>query len=172
MNTKYVGYRDKTYVIFDGDNDKWAYDFMRGWRVSKHIDFDFENAHDLRPLRADAIVESTIKRRLKERFEHTNQAIVLIGEHTRNLYRFVRWELETALELDLPIIAVNLNGKRSYDADLCPPILRGEYVVHVPFRARIIKHAMDQFPQEYHRRSLDDVGDRHYEKSTYDSLGL
>src|SRR5258706_521932 len=102
-----MSYRDKTYVIFDGDNDIWAYRFMRGWNLSKHVEFDFQDAHDLKPLREDAFLEVTVKRRLKERFASTGQVIVMIGEHTKNLYRFVRWEIETAQELDLPFIAVN-----------------------------------------------------------------
>lgn len=167
-----MSYRDKTYVIFDGDNDKWAYDFMRGWKVSKHVDFNFENAHDLKPLREDAFVESTIKRRLKERFAATGQVIVLIGEHTKNLYRFVRWEIETAQDIDLPIIAVNLNQERKYDASLCPPIMRDKYIAHVAFRARIIKHAMDNFPSEYRSRSTNDGGNRSYNDDVYRSLGI
>ena len=45
-----MGYRNKTYVIFDGDNDMWAYRFMRGWNAQDHMDFDFYDAHDIRPL--------------------------------------------------------------------------------------------------------------------------
>ena len=40
-----MSYRDKTYVIFDGDNDIWAYGFMKGWKKNEHIDFDFDDAH-------------------------------------------------------------------------------------------------------------------------------
>ena len=167
-----MSYRDKTYVIFDGDEDKWAYDFMRGWKASKHVDFNFDDVHELRPLREDAFVEATIKRRLKERFASTSQVIVLIGEHTKNLYRFVRWEIETAQELDLPIIAVNLNQKRRYHETLCPPILRDKYVAHVAFRARIIKHALDKFPGEYGRRAPDAGGNRSYGDDVYKSLGI
>ena len=84
----------------------------------------------------------------------------------------MRWEIETAQGLDLPIIAVNLNQKHKYDAVLCPALLRDEYVVHVAFRARIIKYALDQFPNEYHRRSTDAEGNRHYDNDVYKSLGI
>ena len=33
-----------TYVIFDGDNDMYAYRFMRGWKAREHIDVDFDDA--------------------------------------------------------------------------------------------------------------------------------
>jgi hypothetical protein len=45
-----MSYRNKTYVIFDADNDMWAYAYLNGWNESEHIEFDFHNAHDLRPL--------------------------------------------------------------------------------------------------------------------------
>jgi hypothetical protein len=168
-----VSHQDPTYVIFDGDNDMWAYKYMRGWNANKHIAFNFQDVHNLKPLREDAYLENTIKQRLKERFKITNQAIVLIGQHTKYLYKFVRWELESALELDLPIIAVNLNQKREYDPDLCPPILKDRIsVVHVAFRARIIRYALDQFPSEYRNRPAGWEPNRIYFKHTYDSLGI
>jgi hypothetical protein len=116
-----MSYRNKTYVIFDGDSDIWAYRYMRGWVALEHIEFNFHDAHDLGSELTDRASEETIKRRLRERFSSAKQVIVLIGERTKYLYRFVRWELEVALELEIPIIAVNLNGKRICDFERCPP---------------------------------------------------
>ena len=50
--------------------------------------------------------------------------VLLVGEKTRFLYRFVRWEIELAIKKDLPIIVVNLNNKRTIDRSLCPAIAR------------------------------------------------
>jgi hypothetical protein len=30
-----MSYRNKTYVIFDGDNDMWAYAYMKGWKANE-----------------------------------------------------------------------------------------------------------------------------------------
>lgn len=167
-----MGYRNRTYVIFDGDNDMWAYRYVRGWKVQEHIDFDFHDAHDLGSEITDRASEETVKRRLRERFASAKQAIVLIGESTKNLYRFVRWELEVALDLDIPIIAVNLNGKRICDFERCPPIIRGECVVHVPFKAKAIKLALDNFPEEHATRRSHDSGPRWYTEEIYLKLGI
>jgi len=166
-----MSYRNKTYVIFDGDNDMWAYAYMKGWKVNERVDFDFHDAHDLRPL-TDRASKETVRSRLRLRFANAKQAIVLIGEHTRYLYKFVRWELEVAQELDLPIVAVNLNGSRLFDPDRCPPMLRDKFVVHVSFNVGIIRHALDNFPAEYFRRLPTDGVNRHYGVSTYEELGL
>ena len=32
-----MSYRNQTYVIFDGDNDLWAYAYLKGWKQSEHI---------------------------------------------------------------------------------------------------------------------------------------
>jgi MTH538 TIR-like domain (DUF1863) len=166
-----VAYRNKTYIIFDGENDIWAYRYMRGWDVSKHIDFNFHDAHDLNTIR-DWSMPDTVRRRLRERFSSGKQAIVLIGENTRHKHRFVRWEMEVALDLGLPIVAVNLNKKRRLDPNLCPPILRGEYVMHVAFRARIIKYALDNFPYFHARQSQYPGSDWYYPDDVYCEVGI
>jgi hypothetical protein len=111
-----MSYKNKTYVIFDGDNDMWAYAYMKGWKSNENIDFNFYDAHDIKTI-TDRASEETIKRTLRERFSSAKQVIVLIGEHSKNLYRYVRWEIEIALKLDLPIIAVNLNGKKEIEGN-------------------------------------------------------
>ena len=36
-----MSYRNKTYVIFDGDKDIWAYGRMKGWKALPTVDFNF-----------------------------------------------------------------------------------------------------------------------------------
>ena len=67
---------------------------------------------------------------------------------------------------------MNLNGSRSYDAVLCPPVLRDQYAVHVSFKAKIIQYALDHFPDEYAKRDANAVGNRHYNDAVYTRLGL
>ena len=167
-----MSYRNKTYIIFDGDYDQWAYRFMNGWKTNEHIDFNFFDAHDVGSELTDRASEQTVKRTLRLRFADAKQVIVLIGKNTKNLYRFVRWELDLALDLKLPIIGVNLNDARSIDADLCPSILRDEYIVYIPFKMKIIQYALDQFPGEYNNRPLNAKGPRLYPESVYVKLGL
>jgi len=167
-----MSYRNKTYIVFDGGNDIWAYRFMKGWKANKNIDFNFHDAHDINRLTNNARSPEYVKKKLKERFKSAKQIIVLIGDKTKNLYRYVRWELEVAQDLGLPIIAVNLNEMRSQDPDRVPPIIRDEYVVHIPFKLAIIKYALDNFPTEFKKRKATDSGPRVYNESVYKKLGL
>lgn len=168
-----TSHKDPAYVVFDGDEDKWAYAFMKGWNANERVDFNFYNAHDLDNMTSRAQDEAYVKRNLKARMEKSSCVIVLVGEKTKNLYRFIRWEIELALSLGLPIIVANLNDSRAQD-DLCPPIIRDKCVVHVPFKAKAIKFALDNWPNEY--RQMQDSerakGWRNYSADQYKALGL
>lgn len=163
-----MAYRNKTYTIFDGDEDMWAYAYMKGWKSNRHIDFDFYDAHDIRKM-PRAQDEAYVKAVLRERLRNTKQAIVLCGENTKNLHRFVRWEIDSCLEKGIPIIVANLNKKRSLDSDRCPPILKGRGAMHIAFGARIIKFALDNYaedPKEYKSHT-----DWYYGNEVYRDLG-
>jgi len=142
-----VSYRNKTYVIFDADTDRWAYGYMKGWKSNENMDFNFHDAHEIGPLTSN-VSDETIKARLRERFSNAKQAIVLVGENRKNLRKWVPWEIEISQKLDLPIVVVNLNGKRQMDSDRCPAGLREWVAAHVEFKAKIIQYALDNFPSE------------------------
>ena len=167
-----MAHTSPTYVIFDGDNDAWAYRFMKGWKANEHVDFDFRDAHDLDSMTGRAQDEAYVKRNLRGRMEAASAVIVLVGEKPRWLYKSVRWELALALTLGLPIISVSLNNSRLIDTDFCPPIIRDKCVVNVPFKMKAIRHALDGWPSEF--RNLTAIeregGPRSYSTDTYKSF--
>lgn len=165
-----MSYRNKTYVIFDGDQDIWAYRYMMGWKANKRVDFNFHDAHDLNTI-SDISGENNTKRKLRARFSSSKQVIVLIGNSTQHQYRFVRWEIEVAKSLSLPIVAVNLNKKRAYDQENCPPILRDADAIHVSFNARIIRYALDNFCPNYVKYRGQEEN-WYYGDRIYSELGL
>lgn len=137
-----MAYRNKIYVAFDGDNDIHYYRLMKAWDANPNIDFEFHDAHDLHQS-ADTSLESSIKASLLDRFKNSKMFILLIGEHTKNLRKFVKWEIETAIRLDLPIICVNLNGSQKKD-DKCPSSLDNHVAMFVPFEEEAIKEAINK----------------------------
>lgn len=147
--------RNKTYVCFDADTDMWAYSYMKGWKALDNIDFDFDNAHELNNLR-DGSSEVTIKAKLRERLKSTKIMLVLVGENTKNLHKFVRWEQEVALSMDIPIVAVYLNGSKGLDTSVCPPIIRDELVLHFPYKLATCRWAIDYWPNRYRWHKQND----------------
>jgi hypothetical protein len=161
-----MAYANKTYVCFDADTDIHYYRLMTAWKENDKIAFDFQNAHEINSLK-DGSSEETIKTKLRERLKNTKVLVVLIGEKTKNLYKYVRWEIEYAIENDIPIIAVNLNGGKSLD-NMCPPILKPELAVYVNFGQKILNHALNNWPY-YHseEKKKGKKGPYNYPDSAY-----
>ena len=134
-----MAYRNKVYVCFDGDKDIHYYRLMKAWHQSDHTTFSFFDAHELNKAR-DTSQEWSIKAQLRERLKNSKTLVVLIGESTRYLTKFVRWEMEQAIAMGMPIIAVNLNGLRQQDAARCPVTIRDQLAVHISFKATLNNH--------------------------------
>lgn len=165
-------YRNKTYVAFDADSDIRYYRLMTAWKQSDYTDFNFYNAHDLTNIWQHSSEES-IKRSLRARLQNTKIFVLLVGEKTKFLHRFVTWEIEQAQKMNLPIIVINLNGKRGIDNDRCPLILKNNLALHVSFNAKIIQKALEEWePLHKKYKSENKISAFHYNESVYKSLGL
>lgn len=148
------------------------YDIMRAWKENENVEFDFYNAHEINNLMKTSS-EETIKRKLRERLVNSKIFVVLIGEKTKNLHRFVSWEMEQAINLDIPIIAVNLNKMRQKDENLCPPIIREELAIHVSFNAKILQYAFQNWIGTHTAlRKEGKSGSHYYFDTVYKSLDL
>lgn len=165
-------YRNKTFVSFDGDTDMHYYRLMTAWKQNDGMDFNFYNAHDLNSAR-DSSEEESIKAQLAERMRNTKIFVLLVGERTRYLTKFVRWEIEQAISRDLPIIVVNLSGRRSMDQDRCPPLAQEALAIHIPFNAAIMQYALDNWPGSHETyTSQNKSGPFYYKDEVYTKLGV
>ena len=165
-------YKNKAYIAFDGDKDIHYYNMIKAWSQNERLDFSIYDAHDINTVR-DTSLDETIKARLRERMNNSNVMILIVGESTKYLYKFVRYELTFALRNDIPIIVVNINNKRERDLNRVPPIIRDKLVVHISFNLNIIKYAMNNWPSEYIKlKRNNDIGARYYTRAIYSSMGL
>jgi len=167
-----MAYKNKTYVAFDGDKDIRYYYLMKAWKHNDNTSFNFFDAHDMNNI-YDSSKEQTIKNSLQERMRNANSFILLVGESTRYLYKFVRWEIEQAIKRDLPIIIVNLNGMKQMDENRCPPILSEALCMNVSFNQKIIEFSLDNWlTQHYSLRKENKGGAYYYNTNIYNNLGL
>lgn len=163
-----MAYRNKIYIAFDGDNDIKYYHILEAWNNNPNIDFRFYNAHDLHTSN-DSSKKESIKASLRDRFANSKLFILLIGEHTKYLTKFVKWEIETAIRLELPIICINLNNSREPD-DLCPSSLNNQLAIFIPFKEKIIKYAIDDWPScDVQYRKDNKIGHYYYNDNFYNS---
>ena len=167
-----VSHTHKTYVIFDGQSDLPAYASMKTWKADDDTAFDFYDGHDLRPL-ADRAAEDSVKGQLRLRMSTARQAIVLVGHTTKQLAKFVAWQIELAKTAGLPIVAVNLNNARNFDVGRCPESLWKAAAVHVSFNMKIVRYALDNFPALFTSLTPLTRNDRYfYSDDIYRELGL
>jgi hypothetical protein len=160
-------YRNKTYVAFDGDNDINYYRLMKAWKRNDGFDFNFHDAHDLNTA-YDSSQEESIKRQLAERMQNSKLFILLVGEKTKILRKFIPWEIEQAIKRNLPIIVVNLNKKRGIDYNLCPTSILNTLSIHVSYELAIIQYAIDNWHHQL--QSIKKNTPHIYEDSTYKYL--
>ena len=140
-----MAYRNKTYVCFDGDKDIQYYYLMKAWKASDHVNFDFYDAHDLNIARDSSQEASITQQQLALRLRSAKLMVVLIGESTKYLTKFVKWEMEQAIRLNIPIIAVNLNSLNRVDDLRCPPTIRNQLCLHIPFKQKAMEWSLDNW---------------------------
>ena len=169
-----MSYRNKTYVAFASEDIKY-YRLMEAWRDNENIDFNFFDAHDLYISR-DTSKPETIKRNLSERMKNAKQ-FVLVGSRTAkgkgsDGVSFLAHEVETMVDLDLPLVVANHDGDRTVDRSFIPtPLLDVDYyTVSVSFQPAIIQYALDTYAASY--AASGKTGPHHYPASVYTKLGL
>jgi hypothetical protein len=164
--------RTKIYVAFDGDTDIHYYFLMKAWTNNQKFDFEINDAHDINYSR-DTSQEESIKSQLRIRLHSSKVFILLVGENTKYLRKFVPWEIDYALKNNMPVILVNLNGKRDRDSNRCPLSLRDTLAVHVSFNHKIIQHAIENWPTEFERlKRTGEKAARYYSDEIYKRYGL
>lgn len=162
--------RTRTYVAFDADSDIHYYRLMQAWKANDGIEFDFNNAHELTTIR-ETSGEEVIKASLRERMKNSKILVVLVGDNTKYLRKYVPWEIEIAMKADLPIIVVNLNGKKTSDSSLCPKLIQDELAIHIPFGIKIMQYALDHWPGRHSQlRSQGESGAYSYSADFYEKL--
>jgi hypothetical protein len=145
---------------------------MQAWQQNDHSKFNFFDAHDINNLKGGSS-EQTIKNKLRERLNNTKVFILLVGSQTKYHYKFVKWEIEQAMSLNLPIIVVNLNGTRSIDNNNCPPVLRSELALHISFNAKVLEKSLLEWESaHYTEKRAGKTGDYYFPASVYQGLGL
>lgn len=151
----------RTFVGFSS-TDIRSYRLMQAWKAHEHIDFDFADCQLSSEINSED--ENYIKRKCRERINMAGKYVMLIGEDTRNKYKYVRWEAEVAIEKGCTIIGVNLDGSRQIAEKTCPPIIRDIGAIFVPYSPKIIAYALENY-------KMKESGNYHYKDEVYRQLG-
>jgi MTH538 TIR-like domain (DUF1863) len=151
----------RTFVGFSS-SDIHCYRLMLAWKEHEHIDFNFTNCQLGSEINSEN--EAYIKRKCRERIDMAGTFAVLIGQDTRSRHKYVRWEMEVAIEKKCRIIGINLDGARQVVDSTCPPIIRNIGAIFVPFSPQIIAYALNDYV-------MNPDNDYHYKEHIYTQLG-
>ncbi len=169
-----MAYRNKTYIAFDADNDMKFYNLMKAWKQSDNTDFNFYNAHEINYAHDWATTDS-IKRQLRDRMKNSKVFVLLLGEKTKYMTRFVKWEVEYAIYLRLPIIVVNLNGRRDIDVTRMPRWLDNYCCICCSYNSKILQYSLENWPA-LHKAIINNSNynstHRMWKDSVYFNLGI
>lgn len=151
----------RTFVGFSS-TDIHCYRLMQARKANEHIDFDFTDCQLQASINSEN--ESYIKNICRARINMASTFAILIGEDTRSKHKYVRWEMEVAIEKKCRIIGINLDGSRRVDANTCPPIVKNMGAIFVPFKPKIVAYALENYVMHPDK-------DYHYPDSVYSQLG-
>ena len=135
---------------------------MLAWKKNEHIDFNFSNCQLAQEINSED--EVYIKSKCRERIQMAGTFAVLIGQDTRSKHKYVRWEMEVAIEKKCRIIGINLDKARHMVVATCPPIINNVGAIFVPFSPKIVAYALENHEM---RKS----GNLQYDDDVYAQLG-
>jgi hypothetical protein len=150
----------RTFISFSG-TDIRSFWLMKAWKENEHIDVDFVDCQMDQEIHSEN--EAYIKSVCRERIGMAGTFVLIIGSDTRSRHKYVRWECEVAIEKDARLIGVNVNDSRYVD-DLCPPILRDEGAIFIPFSPSIFAYTLSNYQGH-------DNDDWHWKEDVYAKLG-
>jgi hypothetical protein len=104
---------------------------MQAWVKNEHLPFNFYNCQLKEAINSDD--PDYIKRRCRRRIKLASKFILLIGSDTYTKERFVKPEVEAAVEKNCAIIGVNLDQSWKVNSKLTPSFMRNIGALFIPF---------------------------------------
>jgi hypothetical protein len=151
----------RTFVGFSS-TDIHYYRLMQAWKANEHIEFNFTDCQLGSEINSEN--EAYIKSKCRERINMAGTFAVLIGQDTRSRHKYVRWEMEIAIEKKCRIIGINLDGSRRMLDSTCPPIIRNIGAIFVPFSPKIVAYTLENY-------KMNPNDNYHYKDEVYTQLG-
>lgn len=164
--------QEKIYVAYDAANDHDFYEQMQEWVQSDETPFNFINGYEF-AKQIDKVNDDVLKAKIFERMNESSVCVLLIGKATKSFRRFVKWQIEYAINSGKPIIAININGIRSVDYDRCPTILKKNLSIHIASQAPILEYALLNWPASHQKHCEQEKKFTcRYSNDVYDELNL
>lgn len=139
----------KIYIAVDAANDvKYLEEFKIKVKQDSSDYIFFDGVDYFKEL--DKTSDDILKLKIQKNLERADIIIVLLTKTFKSMRKFSKWQLEHAINVGKPIIAVNPNRIRSVDYDVCPTILKSRLSLHVPYDKTAIELAIANWPASHY----------------------
>lgn len=135
----------KIYVAFDGDNDLEYYKKLKEFKNSEGELFEFADGYEFYH-QLDKVNDDELKAQVIERVSQNDIVLVLMGNTTKTMRKYIRWQVESAINLGKPVIVINENNIRAVDFDKCPALIKKALTLHISFNETILECALENWP--------------------------
>ena len=162
----------KIFVAYEGTTDLEFANEIKNWVDKEKNPYDLFDALDELKL-IDKMDDDKLKMNMQNNMSSADLFVVVIGPKTKSFRKFVRWQVEYAVNSGKPVIAINLNGIRSVDFDRCPTFLKKNLSMHITAQNEIFEYALENWPQSHYQKfAKEDHKTYRYTTDVYDKLGL
>lgn len=134
------------YVAFDGDNDIEAYNKVKSFRTQENIPFDLIDGYEFYS-QIDKVDDDVLKEQVLNKVKQAKIVVVLMGKTTKSMRKYIRWQVEGAINMGKPVIVVNENNIRAVDFDRCPALIKKALTLHISFNELIFECAVSYWPK-------------------------
>jgi len=168
-----MAYHKQVYVAFDGTNDLEYYQEMQEWLQSDGSKFSFIDGLEF-AKKIDKLPDEEVKMQIRAKLNLAEVFVLLVTKTTKSYRKLIRWQVESAINLQKPIIVMNVNGIRSVDYDRIPMVFKRKNLsLHITFQAPILEFAIENWPQSFYRHlEKEEINTYRYCQKVYDDLNL
>lgn len=163
-------YDGKIYVAFDALNDMKMYKELKGFKQSDGSSFNFYDGCQF-AKELDQVNDDVLKAKIQKNMDDADIVLVLLSKTLKSMRRFSKWQIEYAINKQMPIITMNNSRIRGIDYDICPTALKNHLSLIIPFDEKALSLACINWPKsaKEHYKNGDKLPQR-YNKEVYDQL--
>ena len=140
-----MGYKGKIYVAFNALNDMNMYKALEAFEQEDGSKFNFYNGAQFANL-LDKENDDVLKNKIQKNMDGSDLVVVLLSKTLKSMRRFSKWQVEYAINKQMPIIALNNNALRGVDYDIMPTILKNHLCLIVPNDPKALELACYNWP--------------------------
>ncbi|MFA6661851.1 MAG: TIR domain-containing protein [Bacilli bacterium] len=165
-----MSYKGKIYVICHETFDVKAYNKLKDMRQTDDSQFNFIDSLSL-SVQLNVLNDEELKLLLYKNMDEADIVLILLSKKVKSMRKFVKWQVEYAINQEMPIICINNSPLRSMDYSITPTKLKKRRSLFISYDSEVLELACMNWVQSNKKHS--DMGENIpycYDKAVYDEL--